>query len=1319
MDEYIDILNYFCREKFFHTVRNLAREHLSRYENSSILKYYAALPLLLLKKTSEAVKEFKCLRLDQEVGLAVNLALISCSRVNKELFNSEELKEIESQLSTSRKRAGEKALVLAVTFFLHSERPNKAREYADRLLKTFPNSARGLSICGWVELASENINRNQVACDYFTKSQNISKENLDSSLGQVVCLRSKGDISGALDIVNRLVLEKPDILPPIIEKAKVFVAGYKWEEAHEVVKIILGLDNSSLAGLQIQILCLICGVGNFSKAAIVLKKLFSEAENSEPYNARLFSDIAYLISRICAGSEAVLSETLRFADKAASLQQENSVFMTEMGYQYLKQGMISDAMKIFRRTMKIDEVSLTALIGLTKTHMFEGSSGLEQAFKNIKLLNEVEGANASPEIMLMTAIMNRCHCEFEKSKYLLGKAVSLHLKALKGLTVCPKYLNMLNPDFLLDAACECLIATPMPCFSQNFDHEICLISSPVLQAAIDILELMVKVCPGIKKAHILLGRAKFMAGDISGAVAIISNLLGKEGSDVSSSYLLLAKIYSETGDIEKASVSLESGLSYDFCLGQQLLYHLVNARILKNNSNWEGTINTLKKAVEACTLSGKEACSFKMLSFSDEVSVYLELAESYYLAQNEKEGKVVLEDALNKFKGTYELSRIKLSQVTIAFKRKENEEALSLLNSIPQDDPYYIRSRQIMADFYLKEKHNSEMYMSCYKSIVEWCGGTCKSYLLYGNALMSVQEPEKAIEAYEQALVKEPGNKLVLHKMGKALIKAHHYGKAVSYFKEGAKNGEKTEVKFDLAHLLLRMKQFERAEKLLLNELEETKGDEVTDHLYRLRMLILLAQVYVKLDKHESSIAALREALEIQLSLMRRSESPLAAQVEKKDVVAICIKIALLYTDTGNYREALNFLKDALVHDSESVEALEALSSLHLKFGDQEQCHLTSSSILKISSKNEQAYMMMADLAFRRLDFDTAAFHLEQLLEHYPTHWKAFAKLIEVRRRSGRLDEVPSRVCGDSPSDTGTPTGLAYCRGLHSWYTRNPTTALNHFHLAKRDTEWSWQSIRNMVEICLYPDGDCLPGGASNDGAKLVIEGSADSGITAAIGTVKHLLAEQLKFCQNKEQKFQCHLMEIMTLLASREKQNVELAVKELSAIASVSDSKVDHVGVTLGLATAHIMLRQGSRARNHLKRIVRNQWNPEDADNLERVWLLLAEHYCQSGKNESAAELLHRTLQHNKSCVKALELLGQVMEKSQSYFDAASSYENAWKMGMKINLSVGYKLAQCHMKAKRYADAIDVCHEILKSFPSESRLRKEILEKCRLALRT
>lgn len=48
----------------------------------------------------------------------------------------------------------------------------------------------------------------------------------------------------------------------------------------------------------------------------------------------------------------------------------------------------------------------------------------------------------------------------------------------------------------------------------------------------------------------------------------------------------------------------------------------------------------------------------------------------------------------------------------------------------------------------------------------------------------------------------------------------------------------------------------------------------------------------------------------------------------------------------------------------------------------------------------------------------------------------------------------------------------------------------------------------------------------------------------------------------------------------------------------------------------------------------------------------------------------------------------------------------------------VGYKLAFNYLKAKRFVDAVDVCHKVIKAFPDYPKIRKDILEKARIGLR-
>ncbi len=67
------------------------------------------------------------------------------------------------------------------------------------------------------------------------------------------------------------------------------------------------------------------------------------------------------------------------------------------------------------------------------------------------------------------------------------------------------------------------------------------------------------------------------------------------------------------------------------------------------------------------------------------------------------------------------------------------------------------------------------------------------------------------------------------------------------------------------------------------------------------------------------------------------------------------------------------------------------------------------------------------------------------------------------------------------------------------------------------------------------------------------------------------------------------------------------------------------------------------------------------------------------------AQEYLKKAIGHDKSCTKAWEYLGLIMEKESAYKDAADNYEQAWKFDNQANPTVGYKLAFNYLKAERW----------------------------------
>lgn len=111
-------------------------------------------------------------------------------------------------------------------------------------------------------------------------------------------------------------------------------------------------------------------------------------------------------------------------------------------------------------------------------------------------------------------------------------------------------------------------------------------------------------------------------------------------------------------------------------------------------------------------------------------------------------------------------------------------------------------------------------------------------------------QPEKAIEVYEQALKKIPKDGALASKIGKALVKTHNYVKvcvvhsqinsnyiktsqclrqatviqAINYYEAALKTEQQNFLRYDLAELLMKMKQYERCERVLQEALEQQPG---------------------------------------------------------------------------------------------------------------------------------------------------------------------------------------------------------------------------------------------------------------------------------------------------------------------------------------------------------------------------------------------------------------------------------------------------------------------------------------------------------------
>jgi len=389
-----------------------------------------------------------------------------------------------------------------------------------------------------------------------------------------------------------------------------------------------------------------------------------------------------------------------------------------------------------------------------------------------------------------------------------------------------------------------------------------------------------------------------------------------------------------------------------------------------------------------------------------------------------------------------------------------------------------------------------------------------------------------------------------------------------------------------------------------------------------------------------------------------------------------------------------------------------ASTKLRLQHEQFDAAHHQCMLLMRIDSGNEEASMVMADIMFRKAEYDAAIYHYQQILDSRPNNYDVLQQLVRLLRRAGQLPEAPKFLTAAEKSSARASfdAGLHFCKGLYQRFANNPREALQEFNLARGDADWGVEAVYNMVEIFLDPDDNNMweePDSGRPDNQDAVRDAerllnevrSSNHGDWSSTQTTRHEILDSYR------------------MMATHQKSGIDKAEHMLKNIVSTDP---EHVPANLALATAYMMTKQVAKARNRLKDLVRKaKFKEEEILEFEKCLLMQADIYNESGKYDLAEELCKRCLSYNKSCAKAWEMMGVIKEKEQSYADAADNYEQAWRFTGELSPTIGFKLAFNYLKAKRMVEAVDVCHKVLAVNPDYPKIRSDILDRARAALRS
>ncbi|KAL9694787.1 hypothetical protein quinque_014072 [Culex quinquefasciatus] len=791
MDEqdYKSIIIYYGREKLYRTMHRVVLEAMAKYTVDTSFRYYNGMALVLEGvRLQEGIRELNQLQGDREFGMAVILSLMyahkRCSVIDKE-----EIVQLDGKLKDERKRLTATSAYYSALFLFLTGKIDKAREYADKAMRLSPSSPEVLSLKGWCELYL-NKHRSSFILDLFEKALEQGKQ-FDANIGQVRYHQLNNDYETAISVLNRLSVRYPELNIPLVEKMKCNLSNWNWDNAVETATRILNLEPTNLEALQLKILILIAKDGNFTGSVSALQYLFKAMEKIEPANGDLFMQ------------------------KAHKLNPSNAEFLTELGYQTALQKKYKEATKLFKTASKIDDSSMYALCGLTLCQMME-SGVSEQVSQQIEFLTEIQGDEKIPILLLMSSILYQT--DHDKAVALLIEASEIQFKNLKTLSYGAEYLRQFNPDFLLELVKELLKHSPA-------EHNADIISvdalHPTLRQCSNILDSVVKACPGLVEASFLLAKVQFLSSEVGAAATTLQKILHDIDPTYSDAHLLIAQIHIQQKSYQRAAQSLEICLSHDFKVRENPMYHLLQGIVYKNQQRYEDGLKSFFTAMNICGLSStgsanrspsaKKMADRTTLGTADLLTLYLEIINTHVLMNQNSEALKLMQMVSSEFTSTTEEGRLTIATADFYMQQGNFNKAL----------------KTKMAQFYLVHKKDRLTYAQCFRELVANCPGP-SSYLMLGDAYMSIQEPDDAIEAYKQAHKQNPRDSLLASKLGRArrLLPL----KLICW-------------KLDLAELFLKLKQYSNAEQTLVDEIELSKGEsgDISKLQTRTKRLLLLA----------------------------------------------------------------------------------------------------------------------------------------------------------------------------------------------------------------------------------------------------------------------------------------------------------------------------------------------------------------------------------------------------------------------------------------------------------------------------------------------
>ncbi|GET85661.1 hypothetical protein, conserved [Leishmania tarentolae] len=846
------LLLFYVREKYWHHAEEVCLSVIQSTDDH-MFRVWRALTLERQGMANDAIREYKAVESRRTTAVP---ALMGMQLIYKHNRDQEGVAQTEAKLDGFEIAANMGGWVQAAALCWAMGDINAAR---DILLRFTDNEAAMAyrdeytnygTIRGWVDLLSGRGALLEKAGALFTSVMDMEEAqysyfqadnesgsgsrgttkwiDLNAALGYVAFLERKTQLAKAQSLLDRLFVLYPNCsIPPLVGKARLLMQAEDWEQAIEVTHRILAHDKSNVEALALEALYAMAKDTRHDAAPVRVRRLLDAVRAKEPRNVALLHQFALVFSRLAGDRLDLLSLTTQFSDMAYALDSRNGDVLCGLGYQQLYRHDDKAATETFRKAATLTD-SLDPLLGTVTCLLRQGD--MEAAATQLQLCNQLQpAAQRNAELSMLNAQLrwHRRGMEEETAvlRYLdqaaeaikqdvkeragVGMEVYVHLNAPVALAIAHAYIM------------HCRNEPPDPMFKH---------ADVVGEKCGRHLEFIVQHLPACMEAQLMLAKVWFVTGEVRKAQNLLKSTLIVQEQPLPDAFLLSSQICQYMGDTKLACQALAQARTLDFSLQEKPLYNLLLGTVKGTTGEYAEALASLQRAyntVKSAATAPSAGKPTNPLSVPETVTLYLQLAQAQLRVRDVDAARETLTEAALKFRGSAQIGRVIIAQAMLAA-RTDVDKSIELLRQVSSKSEFYIAAHSQLGKLFLTHKHNVAMYIQCFQEMAESVP-SAQSYVELGEAYTTIQEPEQAIAAYEKAKALSPSSSELSVRVGRALVAAHDYAKAIRYYQDAlVTDPHLSIVRADLATLQWRLGHIEEARETIVAspvyELPSTDG---------------------------------------------------------------------------------------------------------------------------------------------------------------------------------------------------------------------------------------------------------------------------------------------------------------------------------------------------------------------------------------------------------------------------------------------------------------------------------------------------------------